>query len=66
MQCGAGVYSGANNPRSRKVINLDTGKIYESIGLAAKHFNVANGSHIVAVCKGKRKIAHGYRWAYLK
>lgn len=64
VQCGAGVYSGANNPRSRKVINLDTGKIYESIGLAAKHLNVANGSHIVAVCKGKRKIAHGYHWKY--
>ena len=64
VQCGAGIYSGANNPRSRKVINLDTGKIYESIGLAAKHFNVANGSHIVAVCKGKRKIAHGYHWKY--
>ena len=59
-----GKYVGSKHWNSKKVINLDTGKIYESIGLAAKDLNKVNGSKIVLVCKGKRKIAYGYRWAY--
>lgn len=61
-----GKYVGSKHWHAKKVINLDTGEIYESIGLAAKHYNVANGSHIVAVCKGQRNIAYGYRWAYFE
>lgn len=59
-----GKYVGSKHWNSKKVINLDTGQIYESIGLAAKDLGVKNGSKIVLVCKGKRKIAYGCRWAY--
>lgn len=61
-----GKYVGSKHWNAKKIINLDTGEIYESVGLAAKHFNVANGSHIVQVCKGIRNIAYGYRWAYFE
>lgn len=57
-------YVGANHWNSKKIINLDTLKIYNSIGLIAKEFNLKNGSHIVDVCKGKRKTAYGYHWQY--
>ena len=59
-----GKYIGADHWNSKKVINLDTGQIYDSIGLIAKELNIANGSHIVAVCKGQRMTAYGHRWAY--
>lgn len=59
-----GKYVGSKHWNSKKVINLDTGQIYESFGMLAKELNIKNGSHIVAVCKGKKKTAYGYRWAY--
>lgn len=64
-QAKLGKYVGDKHWNSKKVINLDTGKVYNSIGLIAKELNIKNGSHIVAVCKGKRKIAYGYHWKYL-
>lgn len=64
-QAKLGKYAGDNHWNSKKIINLDTGEIYNSIGLVAKELNIKNGSHIVAVCKGKRKIAYGFRWKYL-
>lgn len=59
-----GKYVGSKHWNSKQIINLDTGVIYESIGLAAKAVGAANGSHIVSVCKGKRQKAYGCRWAY--
>jgi group I intron endonuclease len=56
---------GEKHWKSKKIKNLDTGKIYDSIGLASRDLNIANGTHIVEVCKGKRKTAHGFHWAYL-
>ena len=64
-QAKVGKYIGDKHWNSKKVINLDTGKIYDSIGLIAKELNIINGSHIVEVCKGKRKIAYGHHWGYL-
>ena len=61
-----GKYVGAKHWNAKSVINLDTGEVFESIGLASKSLGVKNGSKIVLVCKGKRKTAHGYRWAYYK
>lgn len=60
-----GKYVGSKHWNSKRIINLDTGEIYESIGLASKALNIANGSHIVAVCKGRKETAYGCRWAYL-
>ncbi len=59
-----GKYVGDKHWNSKKVINLDTGVVYNSIGLIAKELNIKNGSHIVEVCKGKKKTAYGYHWRY--
>ena len=61
-----GKYVGAKHHNSKSVINLDTGEIYESIGLVAKAYGKKNGTKIVLVCQGKRKTAYGSRWAYYK
>lgn len=61
-----GKYVGSKHWNAKPVINLDTGQIYESIGLVAKEFGKKNGTKIVLVCQGKRKKAYGYRWAYYK
>lgn len=49
----------------RKVKNLDTGQVFNSITEAGKFYNI-NHSHISCVCNGKRKTAGGYRWEYFK
>lgn len=58
-------YTGEKHWNSKKVINLETGKIYNSFGEIARELNIKNASHIVAVCKGKKPSAYGYHWAYL-
>lgn len=47
----------------RKVINLDTGLIFDTIGEAAAYYNL-KGTHISRVCRGKRKTTGGYKWTY--
>lgn len=63
-QAKLGKYVGSKHWSAKPVINLDTGEVYESIGLVAKALGKKNGSKIVLVCKGERKTAYGYRWAY--
>lgn len=50
--------------RRKKVINIDTGMVFDSISSAAKYYNV-NASLISMCCSGKIKTAHGYRWKLL-
>lgn len=57
-------YTGDKHWNSKKVINVETGKIYNSFGEIARELNIANASHIVAVCKGKKNSAYGYHWKY--
>ena len=52
-----------SNPQKRQVINLDTGKIYNSIGQASRDTGIFSSS-ICFCCKGKYKIAGGYHWQY--
>ena len=59
-----GRYTGKDHWNSKPVINHDTGEIYESIGMASKTLGKKNGSKIVSVCKGQRRTAYGFRWAY--
>lgn len=59
-----GKYQGAKHWNSKKVRNIDTGKIYDSFGEIARDLNIKNASHVVAVCKGTRQTAYGYRWEY--
>lgn len=53
-----------NQKNSRKVVNLDTGKVFDSIALAAEFYNLKR-EHIYRVCNGIRKKTGGYRWAYV-
>lgn len=46
------------------VINLDTGKVYQTPKDASRETGIHNDS-ISRVCKGKSKTAGGYRWRYL-
>lgn len=48
---------------TKKVINLDTGEVFESINDACEKYNLQN-THISRVCRGKRKKTGGYRWMY--
>ena len=59
-----GRYKGKDHWNSKMIINLDTGEVFESVGLVAEKLNIINGSHIVEVCKGKRNTAYGHKWAY--
>jgi group I intron endonuclease len=47
----------------KKVINLDTGEIFDSIRIAAEKYGLKD-THITRVCKGKRKTTGGFRWQH--
>jgi group I intron endonuclease len=49
---------------SVSVINLDTGMVFISIAKARESSGQNCHIHITEVCRGKRKTAGGYRWAY--
>lgn len=52
-----------NSQKQRKVMNIDTGQIYDSLLDAERQTHIHN---ISAVCRGIRPTAGGYRWKYLK
>jgi hypothetical protein len=56
---------GDNYPKARSVICIDTGERFPTTISAARAKNTSAG-HIVQVCKGKRGIAGGLRWAYME
>lgn len=47
-----------------KVINLDTGEVFENSTKAAKKYNISK-SGIIACCRGITKTSNGYKWSYL-
>ena len=47
-----------------KVINLDTGEVFENSTEAAKKYNISK-SGIIACCRGITKTSNGYKWSYL-
>lgn len=47
----------------KKVINITTNKIFDSITQASKFYNISD-KYIIQVCKGVRKHAGGYFWKY--
>lgn len=59
-----GKCTGGKNPRAHKVINLDTGEIFDSISCASKKYNI-RASNIQSVCAGRYYRTGGSRWAYL-
>jgi len=60
-----GRYLGKNNPKARTIIEIDTGKVFNTIIEAANFYNI-NRRAISAVCSGKRNHHMGYRFVYLK
>lgn len=51
--------------KTKKVVCIETNKIYTSIKEAAKDTNTFDG-HITKVCKGERKTTGGFHWRYLE
>lgn len=47
----------------KKVVNLDTGEIFDSVKLASQKYNL-KATHISSVCNGKRKTTGGFRWQH--
>lgn len=47
----------------KRVINLDTGEVFESVKDAAERYGL-QATHITRVCKGKRKTTGGFRWSH--
>lgn len=54
-----------NSPKNKKVMCIETNKIYPSIKAAAKDTFICANS-ISLVCKGKQKAAGGYHWKYVE
>lgn len=50
--------------QEKRVINLDTGKIFNSIKKASLLYKLKSPSSISSVCRGKAKTAGGYKWSY--
>lgn len=53
-----------NSKQKVKVMNVDTGEIFNSIKEASIKYNIIP-THITRVCRGKRKSTGGYRWKYV-
>lgn len=58
-------YTGNKHPRCRKVLCVETGKVYDYIRLAQIETGV-HETHISSCCKGKLKTAGGFHWRYEK
>ena len=54
--------SAGNAERQQKVLNIDTGEVYDSLRDAQAKTHIHN---ISAVCRGVRPLAGGYRWKYI-
>lgn len=57
--------SGANNIKSRRVKCVETGKIYESCGMAQKILKISSRIRNAANPEHPQKTAGGYRWEYV-
>lgn len=53
------------NSSKKAVINLTTGKIYESASAAARHLGVSINA-VGMVCRGKAKTCKGDQWCYVE
>lgn len=57
-----GYWYGKPSPRRKRVLCVETGKIYCSVSIATKETSINN---ISACCTGRIKTAGGYRWKYI-
>lgn len=56
---------GGTNPSARKVRNIDTGEVFETMKSAYESCGLKSHSGIYQACKYKSKTAGGYRWEYV-
>lgn len=59
-----GKLSDGNNPAAKKVINLSTGEIFDTIRLAEKNYNIPN-KVLNSVLRKKEKIYGEHYWDYV-
>ena len=57
-------FSGANSEHAKKIMCVETGKVYDAIVLAAQEFGM-DASGLAKTCKGKQKTWGGYHWKYV-
>lgn len=50
--------------QKKRVINLDTGQVFDSINEARKSLNIT-GVHIGDACTGKAKTCGGFHWSFI-
>ena len=53
-----------NNPRSKKILCIETEEEFNTITEASQKYNISN-ANISACCRGKRITAGGYHWHYI-
>ena len=56
-------YTKEKHPRAKKIINLDTGEVFEYMQSACDLYGL-DKSTLTKACKGKRKSCGGFRWTY--
>lgn len=52
------------NPRNRKVLQVETGKIFKTAQEAGRECGTRYGANIIRCCRGKRPTAYGFHWQY--
>lgn len=58
------LYTKEKHPLARKIINLDTGEIFNCMVNACEKYKL-DKSTLTKVCKGKRNKCGGYHWKYV-
>lgn len=57
---------GGTNPSAKKVRNIDTGEVFETMTEASKKYPGISRQSINHNCVGRTKKAGGFRWEYVK
>lgn len=55
---------GSQNPAARRVVNIDTKMVFDTIRNAGKFYGIKSFCNISNVCANKLKRCGGYRWQY--
>ena len=56
----------ARSFRKKRVRNVDTGEVFQSVADAARAYRVKSHANIISACNGRYKTCAGYRWEYYK
>lgn len=56
----------ARSFRLRKVRNLDTGEVFNSIADACRKHGIKNHANVINACTGRHHTCGGFRWEYVE